>query len=110
MAFTPTYAQVGPRATMAGQGYGVMVDITMDAVSAYPAGGFSISGACGIFTITGAIPAGNSTAAVGLIPQYDTSNSKLQVFTSVATNAVALNEFSGTFSATTVFRMFVIGY
>ena len=108
MAFTPTYSPVAPNATLGGQGYGRMQDITMDAVSAYPAGGFALTG-CGIQTILGVAHVGNNTAGVGYIPAWNSQTSKLQILVSGA-SASPLIEFVGTFAASTVIRGWIIGY
>jgi len=105
--FTPTYSEI-ERSDYGGMGYGVVNDVTMDAVTAYPSGGFALSYG-GVNTILGAKTVGFSTAAVGYVPQYNKTTGKLQVMMPDGTAAV-LAEFSGTFATKVVFRLLIVGY
>lgn len=103
MTFTPTVAEV-ERGTLATLGYIAVEDITMDSTNAYVAGGFAIPG----FTagnILGVVNLGGSTAAATYVPFWNKTTGKLMV-ENIATGA----EFSGTFAASVILRVGVIGY
>lgn len=110
MAFTPKYSTVAPNAVFGGPGYGRLVDITLDSVSAYPAGGFSLtSPSCGIADVLGFDWLGNSTAAEGYVPELNTTTGYLQIMVANASGS-ALAEFAGTFAANVAVRGWIIGY
>ena len=108
MPFTPTFTPVTERATLAGMGYGVPVDIGLDSANAYVAGGFSLDG-CGIQTVIGVAQIGNDTAGEGYVAQWNTTTNLLQIFVSGA-SASPLQEFVGTFGASISIRGWVLGW
>lgn len=88
-----------------------LMTITGDA--SYPAGGYAISGQqCGLRSIAAMVQAGGVTAAVGVIPFWNTTTGKLQFVypTETATSPnVGGDAPPGTNFSTVTFTMLVIG-
>jgi len=107
MAFTATFAEV-ERAPFGGVGYAVTVDATMDTSNANPATGVVLTG-CGVQTILGVDCIGWTTAAVGYVPQFDSTLGTLKILIQTGT-AAKLGLYGSTFASAVTFRLVVYGY
>lgn len=86
------------------------VDITGD--SSYPAGGYAFTGPqFGLRSIIAMHPGGGNTAAVGILPFWNTQTSKLQFVYPTQTGTspnVGAEAVAGTNLSTVTFRMCVV--